>query len=199
MVARRHATPLRHIKQQRLLHQLHCPFSGRYSSTLVAGGQVVAGRPVLVPRWAQGRVQLCSQRRPARARSCYPQVSIVPGSNGRSSPRWSPDGRNIVALDVADHSLRLFDIETRKWSLLQSAECEFPAWSSDARFVYCLRGSGVFGTRVADGVSEQVIDLTGFRSTGAFAGWMGLDPDDAPLLLRDLGNDDIYALTLEEK
>jgi len=28
---------------------------------------------------------------------------------------------------------------------------------------------------------------------------MGLDPTDAPLLLRDIGSEDIYALTLEEK
>jgi len=28
---------------------------------------------------------------------------------------------------------------------------------------------------------------------------MGLDPTDAPLLLRDIGSDDLYALTLEEK
>jgi hypothetical protein len=30
-------------------------------------------------------------------------------------------------------------------------------------------------------------------------GWMGLDTTDAPLLLRDISTNDIYALTLEEK
>ena len=30
-------------------------------------------------------------------------------------------------------------------------------------------------------------------------GWLGLDPTDAPLLLRDAGTDEIYALTLEQK
>jgi hypothetical protein len=29
--------------------------------------------------------------------------------------------------------------------------------------------------------------------------YAGLDPTDAPLLLRDIGSDDIYALTLNEK
>jgi hypothetical protein len=29
--------------------------------------------------------------------------------------------------------------------------------------------------------------------------YMGLDPTDAPLLLRDIGSSDIYALTLEQK
>jgi hypothetical protein len=30
-------------------------------------------------------------------------------------------------------------------------------------------------------------------------GWLGLDPTDAPLLLRDTGTDEIYAFTLEQK
>jgi hypothetical protein len=44
-----------------------------------------------------------------------------------------------------------------------------------------------------------VLDLTGFRFTGALAIWFGLDPYDTPLLIRDVGTEDIYALTLETK
>jgi hypothetical protein len=29
--------------------------------------------------------------------------------------------------------------------------------------------------------------------------WMGLDPTDRPVFLRDLGTEDIYALSLERK
>jgi hypothetical protein len=43
------------------------------------------------------------------------------------------------------------------------------------------------------------VDLKGFRYTGAFTLWMGLDPTDTPMLIRDVGTDDIYALTLERK
>ena len=46
---------------------------------------------------------------------------------------------------------------------------------------------------------ERVVDLKGFRSTGAWGGWFGLDPDDTPMLIRDVGTADIYALTLEQK
>jgi hypothetical protein len=35
--------------------------------------------------------------------------------------------------------------------------------------------------------------------TGFFTSWMSLDSSDAPLLLRDIGSDEIYALTLEAK
>jgi hypothetical protein len=57
----------------------------------------------------------------------------------------------------------------------------------------------VFRVRVSDGVEERVVDLKGFRSTGAFSFWFGLDPQDTPLFIRDVGTADIYALTLEEK
>ena len=52
----------------------------------------------------------------------------------------------------------------------------------------------MFRVRVSDGNAERVVDLKGFRHTGAFTLWMGLDPTDTPMLIRDVGTDDIYAL-----
>ena len=37
----------------------------------------------------------------------------------------------------------------------------------------------------------------GARYTGFYSLWMGLAPTDTPLLLRDVGSDNIYSLTLE--
>jgi eukaryotic-like serine/threonine-protein kinase len=56
---------------------------------------------------------------------------------------------------------------------------------------------GVFRIPVAGGEAERIIDLKDFQYTGYVGHWMGLDPDDAPLLLRNTGTDDIYALTLK--
>jgi hypothetical protein len=59
---------------------------------------------------------------------------------------------------------------------------------------------GVIRVRVRDGTAERVVDLKNVHLTGALFGfWFGLDPTDAPLLLRDISGDDIYALTLETK
>jgi hypothetical protein len=44
-----------------------------------------------------------------------------------------------------------------------------------------------------------VVDLRDFHYTGTFGLWLGLDPTDAPLLLRDEGTEDIYALALDRK
>jgi len=130
------------------------------------------------------------------------RITTMPGSAGAWSPRWSPDGRYIAALGP-NSSLQIFDVETQRWSpLVAHGGSNFPTWTRDSRFIYFLRiGSdqGVFRIRPAGGEEERVTDLKEMHLTGYFDHWFGLDPTDAPLLLRDIGSDDIYALTLEVK
>ena len=40
-------------------------------------------------------------------------------------------------------------------------------------------------------------DLKNFRQTGYYGSWLGMAPDDSPLLLRDTGTQEIYALDWE--
>jgi len=49
------------------------------------------------------------------------------------------------------------------------------------------------------GEAEEIVDLKDFHDAGWYGAYMGLDPTDSPLLLRDIGSDDIYALTVEAK
>jgi len=41
---------------------------------------------------------------------------------------------------------------------------------------------------------EKVIGLKDFRPTGRALPWLRLAVDDSPLLLRDVGTEDVYAL-----
>jgi Tol biopolymer transport system component/DNA-binding winged helix-turn-helix (wHTH) protein len=130
------------------------------------------------------------------------QVTTLPGNNWL--PRWSPTGRFLAGLSEDASELTLFDFETQRWSVLEKGEADFPTWSHDGQFIYFLRltgDSGVYRIRPTGGAPERVVDLKGFHHAGydSFSYWMDLDPDDNPLLLRDFGGDDIYALTLEEK
>ncbi len=132
------------------------------------------------------------------------QITTLPGSEGMWSPRWSPNGRFIAGIHTGPTGgLKVFDFETQRWSVLQlKSETDFPTWSSDSKFIYFLRpwdDPGVYRIRLSDGSAELVVDLKGFRHTGAATFWMGLDPQDTPMLIRDVGTDDIYALTLEQK
>jgi Tol biopolymer transport system component/DNA-binding winged helix-turn-helix (wHTH) protein len=132
------------------------------------------------------------------------QITPLPGSAGLYSPRLSPDGRSIVAMTEENATLKIFDLAKQRWSTLltHAGGMGFPSWSHDSRFVYMLYlrdKPGVYRIRVTGGEAEQVVDLTEFHHTGTSTMWFGLDPTDAPLLLRDAGTDDIYALTLETK
>ena len=130
------------------------------------------------------------------------QVTTVPGSVGKYSPRWSPNGRFITGTSQSPSELAVFEFETERWSVLQKGEFGYPAWSRDGRFIYFLRtrgDKGVFRIRPSDGKTERLVDLEGFHLTGMDGVWMALDPEDLPMLLRDVGGVDIYALTLEEK
>jgi Tol biopolymer transport system component len=67
------------------------------------------------------------------------EVSKLPGSEGLFSPRWSPDGRYIMALpsNFDDHRTLLFDLNAQRWREL----CKFPAWgypswSRDSNYIY---------------------------------------------------------------
>jgi hypothetical protein len=43
---------------------------------------------------------------------------------------------------------------------------------------------------------ERVAGLNNLRQTGYFNFWLGLAPDDSPLLLRDIGTKEMYGLDL---
>jgi Tol biopolymer transport system component/DNA-binding winged helix-turn-helix (wHTH) protein len=130
------------------------------------------------------------------------ETVTLPGSQGIYSPRWSPDGRFIAGLKSSG-GISVFEFATQRWSQLQKGFCGYPSWSSDSRFVYFFgslsTGLGVYRVRVQGGNAELVVDLNGFRHTGTIGSWMGLDPSDTPMLIRDTGSEEIYSLTLEQK
>jgi hypothetical protein len=61
------------------------------------------------------------------------------------------------------------------------------------------RGSAgaVLRVRIKDRMLEEVLSLKDFpQLSDMFAGWIGLTPDDALLLMRDRSVQEIYALDL---
>ncbi len=129
-------------------------------------------------------------------------VTTLPGSVGMFSPRWSPDGHSIVTLNPKSIGMNIFDVRTQRWSTPYKGPAGFPRWSRDNHSIYFLGlpyNPGMFRIPVAGGDAERITDLKGVHYTGYYAVWFGLDPTDAPLLLRDIGTSDIYALRLEQK
>jgi serine/threonine protein kinase len=130
------------------------------------------------------------------------QITTLPGSDGKFSPRWSPDGQFIKADSLDVSTLYIFNTKTRQWSTLYKGVFAYALWSSNSRYLYFLRYAddpAILRIPAAGGEANVVASLKGFPFTGILGVWFGLDPTDAPLMLRDVSTTDVHALTLEQK
>jgi Tol biopolymer transport system component/predicted Ser/Thr protein kinase len=128
------------------------------------------------------------------------QISTLPGPKGLFSPRWSPDGRYVVAMPDNPHILMLFDFAAQRWEEIAKVTADFPNWSRAGDYVYFLHEGdqpSVMRVRIRDRKLERVADLKNFRQAGFFGYWLGMAPDNSPLLLRDTGTQEIYSLDWE--
>jgi Tol biopolymer transport system component len=122
--------------------------------------------------------------------------TILPGSQGKWTPRWSPNGRYISAVATNSGSLALFDCARRRWTPLATAgEIDDPVWSIDSRFVHFSAltgedgGRALFRVRVADAVVERLAPYP-----ASLVRWSGVGPDGSPLVLSSTRIEDIYAI-----
>ena len=127
------------------------------------------------------------------------ETSVVPGSEGLWTARWSPDGRYIAALTTDKRqSLKVLDLQTGNWRAMAADHIRTPNWSHDSQFIYydtegavwCLRR-----VRLSDGKVEDLLDLSHDQIAAYW--WSGLTPDDEPMILRNLSPTEVYALRLE--
>jgi hypothetical protein len=95
----------------------------------------------------------------------------------------------------------LFDFKTGAWSELVNGS-GLLRWSRDSQYLYYLRygpDSAVMRIRMGDSHMEEVASLKGIRQAGRLAGLdFSVTPDGAPLILRDIGTQEIYSLDWQE-
>jgi len=128
------------------------------------------------------------------------KTSVLPGSHGLFSPRWSPNGHYIAAIPaIGQDRLMLFDLTTEKWIEVAKLPLGYIHWSRNSEYIY-LDASGndsaFYRVRIGDHNVERIVSLNNLRRTGLYQ-WTGLAPDDSPLLLRDVGTEEVYALDLQ--
>jgi serine/threonine protein kinase/Tol biopolymer transport system component len=166
-------------------------------------------RPQWDPNWSPDGSRIVFGSGPANAEPgiyildlATNRVSTVPGSQGFYSPRWSPDGKYLVALNADETIILLFNLQSQKWTELAKGFFTWPNFSRDSQYLYALTAHGasaVLKIRLTDGKTERVADLKSFVYTGHFVdAWLSLAPDDSLLLFRDAGTSDVYALDWEE-
>jgi len=162
----------------------------------------------LDPDWSSDGTKIVFGNGPANANSAIRildlsthQLSTLPGSTGLYSPRWSPDGRHIAAMNSDSRLLMLFDVQTQKWEEIAKISLGFPNWSKNSDYVYFLHEENqpsVMRVRLRDRRVERVADLKNFRQAGYYSVWLGMAPDESPQLLRDAGTQEVYALDWQE-
>ncbi len=125
------------------------------------------------------------------------QLSALPGSEGLWTSRWSPDGRYLVALTIAEQALMLFDFKSQRWRSLGMKSVNNPTWSQDGKDIYLDRTGNFqafFRVRLRNGKADQLADL---RKFDRLNNWSGVAPDGSPLLVRSIFVSEIYALDVD--
>ncbi len=125
--------------------------------------------------------------------------SDVAGSENLFSPRCSPDGRSIAALSADSARLMVYDTARKSWVQIAESRFAYENWSHDGKYIYAEeypdKTDDMVRLRVADGKLERLFSLKDVpRGFDPWEFWVGLAPDDSPLLMRDRSTQEIYSL-----
>lgn len=115
----------------------------------------------------------------------------IKGSKGLFSPRWSPDGRYIVAISTSLRGMKLYDTVTNEWKPLTAMDAGFPSWSHDSEHIYFLsyqhERHTIYRVSITKGDAPTLVcDLQDIRQPPTtFGWWIGIAPDASLLAIRD--------------
>ena len=129
------------------------------------------------------------------------QTEEIPNSENLFSPRWSPDGRWIVALTLDQKTVMLYDVKLHRWQRLASTSAADPVWSADSKAIYIhaflAYREPILRVEVPSGVVRTVADLQNFQN-GEAANYFfgGIGPDAEPLVQPRVGTGNLYELDL---
>jgi Tol biopolymer transport system component len=132
------------------------------------------------------------------------QVNTLRGSSGLARPIVSPDGRFLASVTADGKKLKLYDFSTQAWQeFVPPPGVGGTEWSADSRYLYFDNGlstdPAVYRLRIADHKVEHVASLKNLRrALWGNLPWFGLTPNGDPLVMRDVGSQEVYALDFEE-
>lgn len=130
-------------------------------------------------------------------------LTSLPASSRYFSPRWSPDGRWMLALDDNTFAIELYSFATGKWQELTAQAAGYPNWTSDSRCVLFQASNAprlpYYRLCLDDPKPQLVVNLAdgGQLVTGVGNYWTGVAPDGSILGIRDISIEEVYALDVQ--
>ena len=130
-------------------------------------------------------------------------VTPLPDTDGICYPRWSPDGKYLLAAHANNIGLMLYDFGTQKWTEVAKdlGPIGYMEWAKDSKSVMfdtmAVSDPGFNRLRLSDLRIEPVVRTQEIRRYyGEFGAWTGMAPDGSPLLVRDISSEEVYLLDL---
>jgi len=130
-------------------------------------------------------------------------VSDVPDSQGTLGP-WFASQETLIATRNDQSKFVRYDFKTRKWSDLVASPEKFVNWETSPDFKYFIYSTGgnnptAFRIRLPDGKPETLASLKDFRVLDAedTGPSLSVAPDDSILVTRDIGTQEVYAISVK--
>ncbi len=125
-------------------------------------------------------------------------------TDGICCPRWSPDGRYLLASHADFDDLLLYEFANRKWTVIAKGLglIGYMAWTNDSKSILfdtlVVQEPAFYRIRISDLHLETIVKIGDVRRYyGPFGPWAGIASDGSPLLVRDISNEEIYSLDLQ--
>jgi Tol biopolymer transport system component len=123
----------------------------------------------------------------------------IPGTHGLWSPRWSPDGKYILAVATDNKSIRIaFPDWTHSFEVVRMFNVDNVMWSYDSKYIY-FDGrlqpddtEDLYRIGIATKTLEKLALMRNF--VPALENWYGVSPDGTLLASRGYVTQEIYAL-----
>ncbi len=130
------------------------------------------------------------------------RTSDLPGSHGLWTARMCPSGRYIAAETPDQRKLLLYDAQKARVTTLASFSDSVigdnPTWSRDGTYIYFdtprSADPAIYRIRMSNNQMERVVSLKGIQRANQNLGyWIGLTPENSPLLVRQIQGSEIYS------
>ena len=175
--------------------------------------QLAPGTAEVGPKWSpDGTKLLMRLDRPSGQPPVFQIVDLasgktelVPGSERKMNQRWSPDGKWLAATPYNSPGLDVYNFERRQWSTAAAMTADYPNWSRKGDYIYfsaTLETGEVAIYRVAPerGRPERIASLADTLRAGddLYNQWVGIAPDDSPVILKSADLQQIYLLSMNK-